>query len=52
MYPSRDHPGRVHVSSWVRADRAHLDAEVYAAVARRLTDAWPFDPAPVDYAPR
>ncbi|MEU8775065.1 N-acetyltransferase [Streptomyces sp. NPDC048606] len=52
VYPSKETPGRVRVSSWVRADRAHLDAELYGAVVDWLAGAWPFDPALVDYASR
>ncbi|MFD9353770.1 N-acetyltransferase [Streptomyces sp. NPDC060031] len=52
VYPAKDRPERVHVSSWVRADRAHLDAPLYEAVSRWLREAWPFDADRVDYAPR
>jgi hypothetical protein len=38
------------VSSWVRADRASLDAALYAAVSAWLAAAWPF--RAVSYAPR
>ncbi|MFF5705904.1 N-acetyltransferase [Streptomyces sp. NPDC012794] len=52
VYPAKEDPRRVHVSSWVRADRARLDARVHGAVSAWLREAWPFDPALVDYAPR
>ncbi|MEU9037712.1 N-acetyltransferase [Streptomyces sp. NPDC048352] len=52
VYPAKEQPGRVHVSSWVREDRAHLDAAVYGAVSAWLREAWPFDHARTDYAPR
>ncbi|MEV6955803.1 N-acetyltransferase [Streptomyces sp. NPDC051183] len=52
VYPAKEEPGRVHVSSWVRADRAHLDAPLYEAVSRWLREEWPFDADRVDYAPR
>ena len=38
------------VRSWVRADRAHLDARLWEAVARWLRTEWPFEL--VRYAPR
>ncbi|MFE1560152.1 GNAT family N-acetyltransferase [Streptomyces sp. NPDC058734] len=52
VYPSKEHDGRVHVSSWVREDRAHLDAVVYEAVSAWLREVWPFGTGLVDYAPR
>ncbi|MFB0626777.1 N-acetyltransferase [Streptomyces sp. AB3(2024)] len=52
IHPGKEDPGRVQVSSWVRRDRAHLDAEVYRTVSRWLAEAWPFDAGRVDYAPR
>lgn len=52
IYPAKDNPERVHVSSWVRADRAALDGVVYAAVTRWLAEAWPFGAERIDYAPR
>ncbi|MFD7260586.1 N-acetyltransferase [Streptomyces sp. NPDC059874] len=52
VYPAKEQPGRVHVSSWVREDRAHLDAPVYEAVGRWLAEVWPFAAERVDYAPR
>ena len=41
IYPPKDEPG-VRVSSWVRADRAHLDVPLADAVAGWLRTAWPF----------
>ncbi|MFC9297403.1 N-acetyltransferase [Streptomyces sp. NPDC057011] len=52
IYPGKEDPGRVQVSSWVRADRAHLDRVVYEAVRTWLREVWPFDAGRVDYAPR
>lgn len=52
VYPGREDPRRVHVSSWVRADRAHLDRPLYEAVSRWLAEVWPFDAERIDYAPR
>ncbi|MER7465685.1 hypothetical protein [Streptomyces sp. NPDC097981] len=52
IYPGKDAPGRVHVSSWVRADRAPLDTVLYAAVTRWLADVWPFEAERIDYAAR
>ncbi|WP_155339826.1 nuclear transport factor 2 family protein [Acrocarpospora corrugata] len=40
----------VDVLSWVRADRAHLDAPLHTAVLTWLTSAWPF--TAINYAPR
>ncbi|MCX4691843.1 hypothetical protein [Streptomyces sp. NBC_01408] len=40
------------MSSWVRADRAALDAPLHAAVTRWLAEAWPFEAGLIDYAPR
>lgn len=42
IYPDDDSTHDVHVRSWVRADRAALDAAVRATVAAWLQDAWPF----------
>lgn len=39
-----------HVRSWVRAERADRDGDLYRAVADWLADAWPF--TQVSYAPR
>ncbi|MFJ9772494.1 N-acetyltransferase [Kitasatospora sp. NPDC101157] len=41
IYPDREDPAVVSVSSWVRADRAELDAPLYRAVSAWLTDHWP-----------
>ncbi|WP_030058367.1 MULTISPECIES: hypothetical protein [Streptomyces] len=41
IYPDREDPSAVSVSSWVRADRAHLDAPLYRAVSTWLSDHWP-----------
>ncbi|WP_316519855.1 N-acetyltransferase [Kitasatospora brasiliensis] len=46
----RDDPSVVAVSSWVRADRAHLDAPLHRAVSDWLTDHWPL--RDFRYAPR
>jgi len=35
-------PGAAHVDSWVRADRAELDAPLYRAVSEWLARDWPF----------
>jgi len=50
IYPSEQPDVDAEVRSWVRADRAALDAEVHRLVTRWLADAWPF--AVVDYATR
>uniref|UniRef100_A0AAU2JSM6 N-acetyltransferase n=1 Tax=Streptomyces sp. NBC_00049 TaxID=2903617 RepID=A0AAU2JSM6_9ACTN len=52
VHPSREDAGRIVVSHWVRSDRAALDAPLHAAVTRWLAEAWPFDTARIDYAPR
>ncbi|WP_404959428.1 N-acetyltransferase [Streptomyces sp. 147326] len=52
IYPAKEAPGRIHVSSWVRADRAPLDATLYEAVRGWLREVWPFDPGLIDYAAR
>ncbi|MEU7552360.1 N-acetyltransferase [Streptomyces sp. NPDC044571] len=52
IYPSKDAPGRVQVSSWVRADRAALDEVLYERVRRWLADVWPFEEELIDYAAR
>ncbi|MEU4729101.1 N-acetyltransferase [Streptomyces sp. NPDC023588] len=52
IHPARETPGRVQVSSWVRADRAALDGPLYEAVGRWLREVWPFDGERIDYAPR
>ena len=53
--PSGQGPGgtggtRAAVSSWVRADRAALDAVLHDTVLAWLERDWPFDS--VEYAPR
>ncbi|MFF2040409.1 GNAT family N-acetyltransferase [Kitasatospora sp. NPDC058170] len=50
IYPDSEHPSATKVSSWVRADRAHLDAPLYRAVAGWLAEAWPL--REVRYTPR
>jgi hypothetical protein len=51
IYPARDGAaGTADVRSWVRADRAELDAPLYTAVSAWLAEAWPF--TEVRYAPR
>ncbi|HSZ44551.1 MAG TPA: N-acetyltransferase [Streptosporangiaceae bacterium] len=51
IYPPGDGgSASADVRSWVRSDRADLDAQVHDAVSGWLRAAWPF-PA-VDYAPR
>ncbi|MFE7564970.1 N-acetyltransferase [Kitasatospora sp. NPDC057500] len=50
LYPDHERPGAARVSSWVRADRAALDAAVYRAVSAWLAADWPL--AEVRYAPR
>lgn len=52
VYPAKADPERVHVTSWVRADRSVLDKAVYDAVTRWLAEAWPFDAERIVYAPR
>ncbi|MFJ3724221.1 N-acetyltransferase [Streptomyces sp. NPDC090045] len=52
IYPAKEAPGRIHVSSWVRAERAPLDAPLYEAVRGWLREVWPFDPGLIDYAAR
>ncbi len=49
IYPWKNEPG-VRILSWVRADRASLDAPLYEAVSQWLRTAWPFPS--VAYAPR
>ncbi|NRQ34144.1 N-acetyltransferase [Nonomuraea sp. NN258] len=50
IYPSRDQDHDADVSSWVRADRAHLDVPLYEAVTAWLSTGWPFKA--VDYHSR
>ncbi|MFG2879717.1 hypothetical protein ACGFYU_32685 [Streptomyces sp. NPDC048337] len=52
IYPGKEDPERVSVRSWVRADRAHLDAVLYRAVQAWLRTSRPFGAGRVDYAPR
>lgn len=51
VHPAREAPDRIQVSSWVRADRAHLDAPLREAVRAWLRAEWPFDGTRIDYAP-
>ncbi|MFD8750832.1 N-acetyltransferase [Kitasatospora sp. NPDC059577] len=50
IYPDREDPAVVAVSSWVRADHAGLDAPLYRAVSGWLAEHWPL--GPVRYAER
>jgi hypothetical protein len=50
IYPAREPDHDARVESWVRADRASLDADLYAAVSDWLSAAWPF--RTVSYQPR
>ena len=50
VYPSRRVGVDADVRSWVRADRAELDALLHRAVSDWLAAVWPF--GAVDYAPR
>jgi hypothetical protein len=50
LYPAKRDGFDVRVSSWVRADRAELDAPLYQSVTAWLAASWPFT-AP-DYAAR
>jgi RimJ/RimL family protein N-acetyltransferase len=52
IYPLRSDPdpGAAHVSSWVRADHAELDAPLHRAVSEWLARDWPFPR--VEYAKR
>lgn len=50
IYPDRSGETDAHVQSWVRADRAELDAPLWRAVSDWLASEWPFEQ--VDYAPR
>jgi hypothetical protein len=50
IYPARDEDHDAHVSSWVRADRASRDKDLYDAVSTWLSAAWPFQA--VSYQPR
>jgi hypothetical protein len=42
IYPWRGEEGTADVQSWVRAERADLDASLHDAVAAWLDNAWPF----------
>ena len=42
IYPDDDDAEHAHIRSWVRADRAELDAVLRTAVAEWLQEAWPF----------
>ncbi|MFD5922321.1 N-acetyltransferase [Kitasatospora sp. NPDC058201] len=50
VYPDREEPAVAKVSSWVRADRAELDAPLYRAVSAWLDADWPL--REVRYGPR
>ncbi|MFI5865175.1 N-acetyltransferase [Streptomyces sp. NPDC051546] len=52
IYPAREQPERVHVTSWVRGDRVAFDKAVYETVTRWLAEVWPFDAEHIDYAAR
>lgn len=43
IYPDDDGVGEAHIRSWVRADRAELDAVLRTVVAEWLRTAWPFE---------
>ena len=43
IYPARDDVSDAHVTSWVRATSANLDAELWRAVGDWLADSWPFE---------
>jgi hypothetical protein len=50
IYPGRTDAYDARVTSWVRADRAALDAVLYRAVTQWLANRWPF--VSIDYAAR
>ncbi|WP_231929520.1 hypothetical protein [Micromonospora inositola] len=50
IYSSRHESGVTDVRSWVRADHASLDTELYRVVSDWLAREWPFER--VAYAPR
>lgn len=50
IYPARSSDHDAIVQSWVRADRAHLDAPLYEAVSTWLSTHWPFKT--ITYHPR
>jgi hypothetical protein len=43
IYPAKDAEHDAQVRSWVRADKAELDAPLHAAVSRWLAERWPFE---------
>lgn len=43
LYPTRSPDHDVAVQTWVRADRADLDAHLADAVARWVEEAWPWE---------
>jgi hypothetical protein len=43
IYPAHDAEHDAHVSSWVSAAAAELDAPLHAAVSRWLVEQWPFE---------
>jgi len=43
LYPTRSEEYDVTAQSWVRADRAHLDVPLAAAVAGWLAEDWPWE---------
>ena len=43
IYPARDDVSDAHVTSWVRATSANLDAELWRAVSEWLAASWPFE---------
>lgn len=43
VYPDKDGEHDARVSSWVRASRAELDAELWRAVTDWLAAEWPFE---------
>ncbi|OPC79788.1 twin-arginine translocation pathway signal protein [Embleya scabrispora] len=43
IYPDRDDPSITTVRSWVRADRADLDAPLHSEVSAWLAARWPFE---------
>ncbi|SDL89135.1 hypothetical protein SAMN05421874_1322 [Nonomuraea maritima] len=49
IYPSRTGT-HTNVHSWVRADRAHLDAPLYKAISTWLSTQWPIET--INYHPR
>ncbi|MBP0448866.1 N-acetyltransferase [Kitasatospora sp. RG8] len=50
IYPDREDPAVARVSSWVRADRAELDAVLHRTVSAWLAEDWPL--GEVRYAAR